>query len=71
MSWIWSRIRGIGGNPDEEAAEREELGGTDPGQAEERYLEESAYGAGFAAGDAADVAEADLEETRPPRDPAP
>src|SRR5205823_191803 len=32
---------------------------------------DSAYGAGLAAGDAADVAAADLDEFKPPRDAAP
>jgi hypothetical protein len=62
-------MRGIGGKRDEEAALREEFGGEDAGQAEEKYLGDVGYGAagGLAAGDAADVAEADLEETEPPR----
>jgi hypothetical protein len=74
---LWSWIRGVGGNPEEEADLREEYGGEDPGEAEERYLAETGYGAGagygggLAAGDAADVAEADLDEFKPPRDPAP
>jgi hypothetical protein len=68
---IWSWIRGIGGNPDEEAALDKELGRQDPGAEEEKYLSEAAYGAGFAAGDAAGAAEDDLEELKPPRDPAP
>jgi hypothetical protein len=74
--FIWNWIRGIGGNPDEEAALREEFGGEDPGQAEERYLTETGPGVaapypGLADADAADVAEADLEDTKPPPDPAP
>jgi hypothetical protein len=74
---LWSWIRGVGGNAEEEADLREEFGGEDPGEAEERYLEETGYGApagyggGLAAGDAADVAAADLDEFKPPRDPAP
>jgi hypothetical protein len=68
---LWSWLRGIGGNPDEEEDLREELGGEDPGEAEERYLSGAGFGAGLAIGDAADVAEADLEETKPPPDPAP
>ena len=74
---LWSWIRSIGGNRDEEADLREELGGEDPGEAEERYLAETGYaagpgaGGGLAAGDAAQVADADLRETEPPRDPAP
>ena len=71
MSSLWNWIRGVGRNPKDEAAEREEYGGEDPGQAEERYLAGAGYGAGFAEGEAASVAEADLEETEPPRDPAP
>jgi hypothetical protein len=73
--FIWNWIRGIGGNPDEEAGLREEFGGEDPGEAEERYLTETGYGAGpypgLADADAADVAEADLADTKPPPDPAP
>jgi hypothetical protein len=72
MGWgLWDKLRGKGGNPEEEADLREEFGGEDPGEAEERYLADSAYGAGLAAGDAADVAAADLDEFKPPRDPAP
>jgi hypothetical protein len=69
--WIWTRIRNIGGNPDEEADRREEFGGEDPGEADEKYLGGAGFGAGLAVGDAAEVAEADLEETKPPPDPAP
>jgi hypothetical protein len=69
--WIWTRIRNIGGNPDEEADRREEFGGEDPGEADEKYLGGAGFGDGLAVGDAAEVAEADLEETKPPRDPAP
>ena len=66
-----SRIRNIGGNPDEEADLREEYGGEDPGRADEEYLGGAGFGAGLAVGDAAEVAEADLDETKPPPDPAP
>ncbi|HEX6491539.1 MAG TPA: hypothetical protein VF002_09245 [Gaiellaceae bacterium] len=71
--WIWDRIRGVGGNRDDEADEREELSGGDPGEGDEQYLAQAGYGlpGGFAAGEAAEVAEADLEEFKPPRDPAP
>jgi hypothetical protein len=69
--WIWTRIRNIGGNPDEEADLREELGGEDPGEADEKYLGGAGFGAGLNVGDAAEVAEADLDETKPPPDPAP
>jgi len=82
MTWgIWEWIRGRGGNPENEADLREEFGpenpefgGKDAGEAEETYLEETGYGApygyggGLAAGDAADVAEADLDEFKPPRE---
>jgi hypothetical protein len=78
MGGLWTWLRGKGGNPDEEEDLREEgVGGEDPGEAEERYLAETGYGAGsgvtggLAMGDAADVAAADLDETKPPRDPAP
>jgi hypothetical protein len=78
MTWgLWEWIRGRGGNPDEEADRLEEYGDEDPGEAEERYLEDTGYGAplgyggGLAAGDAADVASADLDEFKPPRDAAP
>jgi hypothetical protein len=85
MTWgIWEWIRGRGGNPENEADLREEFGPEnpefgrkDPGEAEEQYLEDTGYGApmgyggGLAAGDAADVAAADLDEFKPPRDPAP
>jgi hypothetical protein len=74
---LWSRLRGIGGKPEDEADLREEFGGEDPGDAEERYLAETGYGAGsgigggLAMGDAAQAAEDDLADTKPPRDPAP
>lgn len=85
MTWgLWEWIRGRGGNPEEESDLREEFGpenrefvGKDPGEAEENYLEDTGYGApmgyggGLAAGDAADVAAADLDEFKPPRDGAP
>jgi hypothetical protein len=66
-----ARIRKIGGNPDEEADLREELGGEDPGEADEKYLGSAGVGAGLSVGDAAEVAEADLNETKPPPDPSP
>ena len=53
--WIWTRIKNIGGNPDEEADLREEYGGEDP--ADEEYLGGAGFGAGLAVGDAAEVAE--------------
>jgi hypothetical protein len=68
---LWTWIRGIGGNRDEDSDLREEFGGEDPGAAEERYLTEAGYGAGLDVGDAASVAEADLDEFKPPPDPAP
>jgi hypothetical protein len=66
---IWSWIRGKGGNPDEEADLREEEGGEDPGEADEKWMADGAgYGMGFAAGDASQVAQADLDEFKPPRE---
>ena len=53
--WIWTRIKNIGGNPDEEADLREEYGGEDPGRADEEYLGGAGFGAGLAVGDAAEV----------------
>ena len=74
---LWSWIRGIGGNPEDEAYPRRR----GPGRhAEERFLGGAgyaggpsgiSYGGGLAAGEAAEVAKADLDETKPPRDPAP
>jgi hypothetical protein len=74
--WIWDKIRGVGKNREDEADLREEFGGGDPGEAEDRYLSETGYGAdtgypGLAAADGADAVEADLDEFKPPRDPAP
>jgi hypothetical protein len=74
--WIWDKIRGVGKNREDEADLEEEFGGEDPGEYEERYLADSGYGAdtgqpGLAAADAADVVEADLDDTRPPPDLAP
>jgi hypothetical protein len=73
MAWLWDKIRGIGGNRSEEADEREELGGADAGRAEEAYLAETGHGqgTGIASGEAAEVARDDLDELKPPRDPAP
>jgi hypothetical protein len=67
MAWIWDRIRGVGGNRDDQADEREEYGGQDAGAAEEQYLADSAlYGS-----PGAQAARDDLSEFEPPRDPAP
>jgi hypothetical protein len=79
VTGLWDWLRGVGhrNHPEDEADLREEYGGEDPGEAEERWLEDSGtaagsgFGGGLAIGDAADVAEADLEETKPPPDPAP
>jgi len=74
---LWSWLRGIGGNPDEESDLQEEFGREDPGEAEERYLSEAGFGAGsgigggMSIGDAAQAAEDDLEDTKPPPDPSP
>jgi hypothetical protein len=70
MAWIWDKIRGIGGNREAEADEREEFGGEDPGEAEEKYLAEQGHSqaTGIGSGDAADVVKADLDEFKPPRD---
>ena len=65
---LWNWIRSVGGNRDAEADEREEYGGSDPGEAEETRWAGSGL---HAAGAAADVAEEDLSEFEPPRDPAP
>ena len=71
MAWFWERIRSIGGKRDDEAALREELGREDAGEAEEKFVAGTGYGdmGGLAASDAADVAEADIEETEPPGRP--
>jgi hypothetical protein len=76
--WDWVRGIGIRKHPDDEAVLREEFGGEDPGEAEEEYLPETGYaaepigwGGGLAMGEAAELAKADLDETKPPRDPAP
>jgi hypothetical protein len=74
---LWSWVRGIGGNPEEGADPRR---GGPRRKAEERFLEGAgyaggpsgiSYGGGLATGDAAEVAKADLDKTKPPRDPAP
>jgi hypothetical protein len=71
--WLWDRIRGVGGNRADEEAEREEFGGEDEGEDEVRFAEETGYGGnpGLAGLDAGEVAQADLDELKPPRDPAP
>jgi hypothetical protein len=68
MAWLWDRIRGIGGNRSNEEDELEEFGGEEPGEAEEEYVAEMGHDqqGGLAAGDAADVAEADLDEFKKP-----
>jgi hypothetical protein len=80
---IYGRLEldpGIGGNPAEEADPRRGFGRGGPRRkAEERFLEGAGYaggpsgfsnGGGLAAGDAAEVAKADLDETKPPRWPS-
>lgn len=52
---------------DDEAAEREDYGVPDRGQAE---LDRDRFGT-FAESEGAEVAEAELGELKPPRDPAP
>jgi hypothetical protein len=70
--FLWDWIKGIGGRRSDQAAEREEFGGEDPGETEIDHLATAGPLTGGLAGtDAADVAEADLEEFEPPRDPAP
>jgi hypothetical protein len=69
MPWIWEKLRGIGGNRSDEADEGEELGQDDAGAGEESYLADThGQGSWLASGDAADVARADLDEFKPPRD---
>jgi hypothetical protein len=64
---LWDRLKSFGSSRDDEAAEREEFGGPDRGEAELRSPERSArYGS-----PAAQVAEDDLEEFEAPKDPAP
>ena len=79
VTGLWGWIRGVGHrtNPEDEADLREEFGGEDPGEAEERYMSEAGFGGGvglgggLAVGDAADVARADLEESEGPGHPEP
>ncbi len=78
---LWSSIRGLGRNLEEEADPRRGVRRAGPRrEAEERLLEGTgyaggpsgiSYGGSLAAGTAAEVAKADLDETKPPRDPAP
>ncbi|MDQ2982397.1 MAG: hypothetical protein M3R70_00515 [Actinomycetota bacterium] len=65
---LWNWIRAIGGNRDEQTAERAELGEEDPGESEVRQWEDSSR---YAGAEAADVVEGDLSEFEPPRDPSP
>ena len=54
--WIWQRIRGVvGGKREEQLAAHEEYGGSDPGEADEKYLAETGtvLGGGLATSDAA------------------
>jgi hypothetical protein len=64
---IWTWLRGKGGNPEEDADLAEERGDTDPGDDEADYLADSAYGEGFAAGDAAGAVKDDLDQFKPPK----
>jgi hypothetical protein len=66
--FLWDWIRGVGGNREAEAVEREEYGGDDPGESE---LKASEAFPSLAGSEAAEIAEADLAEFKPPRDPAP
>jgi hypothetical protein len=69
--FLWDWIKSIGGKRSEEAAEREELGGEDPGESEVEQWSRAGAGTGsIGPSDAADVAEADLREFEPPRDPS-
>jgi hypothetical protein len=65
--WIWDRIRGAGGKPSDEAAEREEGFARDSSEDEARFAEETSYGVGIAGQDAGNVIRADLDEFKPPR----
>ena len=69
--FLWDWIKGIGGSRSDEAAEREEFGGEDPGDEVEQVATAGPLTGGLAGTDAAGVAEADLQEFEPPRDPAP
>jgi hypothetical protein len=66
--WLWEWIKGVGGKRDDQAVEREEFGGEDPGESE---VEHWAGSDRYPSAEAADVVEADLSEFEPPRDPAP
>ena len=61
FSNIFSSRRG-----DDEAAEREEYRLEDPG---ERELGRMQFGPGYAGGETVEVAERELDEFRPPKDP--
>jgi hypothetical protein len=54
------------GEPDEESVEREEYGTPDAGV---RELERDRY-LGFVSGEGTEAAEADLDELKPPQNPA-
>jgi hypothetical protein len=69
---IWARLQRLFGGSrsgrDDEAALRDEYGAPDPGESDLKRTE--AYPS-FAGGEAAELVEEDLDEFKPPRDPAP
>ena len=67
-AWFRRLFRGSP-SPEDEAAEREEYGSPDRGEADLERVDRGFVG--FPSGEASEVAEADLEEFKPPRDPSP
>ena len=67
-SWM-RRLLGSGVSRDDEGAEREEYGSSDRGEADLELLDQGSLSS--PAGQAAEVAEEDLQEFKAPRDPSP
>ena len=67
-SWM-RRHFGSGVSRNDEEAEREEYGSSDRGEADLELLDRGSLSS--PAGQAAEVAEGDLHEFEPPRDPSP
>jgi hypothetical protein len=67
-NWM-RRLFGSGVSRDDEEAEREEYGSRDRGEADLERLDQGSLS--FPAGQAAEVAEGDLQDFEAPRDPNP
>jgi hypothetical protein len=67
VNWL-RRLFSFGGGPEEEALERQEYGVPDP---DEVARAERSFGSFYAGAEASEAAEEELDELKPPADPAP